>query len=322
MSGMSEFLEQYNFLSDDLTAVREQINRNLMTGHAGLDRMFVRFLDSPGKMLRPLMVMLAARFGKDFNAERMHRLAAAMEILHIATLVHDDIIDESPLRRGVPTIQTTDGVKKAVLAGDYLFTRCFRLVADFSSTETSSLFASAVGRICESEMAQARDTGLSLRWYRRKITGKTALLFLLSLSSGATESEADPALVQNLRAAGYGIGMSFQIVDDILDYTSAVRHLGKPTGNDTGSGLVTLPLIMAAESGDPRVLRLYGRRKGGRFHSRRMREAVITAGGVESARREAEYYTALAEKSLRRLPDIPARQALLDLTGTVLLRDR
>lgn len=319
MSGINEVLGRYQFLTDDLTSVQSVIRESLSTGNGNMDKALARFSDAPGKMLRPSFIMLSARFGPDFDPERMHRLAAAVELLHIASLVHDDIIDESPTRRGVPTLHTTEGTRKAVLLGDFLFTRCFGLVSDFASPDSARLLAAAVGRICESEMAQASDTGLSRRAYLRKIAGKTALLFSLSLSVGAKECGADEGIISTLRTAGYGVGMSFQVVDDILDYGGNSGQMGKPTGRDLSSGLKTLPLILAMETGNPDVARLAAKFST-RRRVRRLSCSVQASGGLDMARDMAEYYNLRVQDSLGSLPENPAREALIDLSDSIARR--
>ena len=322
MTRLDRILNNYSWLKDDLDSVAQELNRSLQTGFPALDVPLARFRETPGKMLRPIMVLLSARFAPDIDRDRIRRLAASVEILHIASLVHDDIIDDAPKRRGIPTLHTSEGIRKAVLLGDYLFTRCFNLAADSASPDFARQLAASVSRICESEISQHWNGIPGRREYRRRIAGKTAVLFTLGLSIGATEGGADDTVVQNLRRAGFAMGMGFQVIDDILDYTADERQAGKPVGQEIGSGLETLPLLLAAESGDAALLRLVERKRTGRRGARRLREAVMEAGGIERARQWATYYDKLSEMYISRLPDLPARAALSEISRAVSSRNK
>ena len=322
MDQLDRILNNYSWLRDDLDSVKRELSRSMHSGYPALDGPLSRFLETPGKMLRPLMVLLSARFAPDMDTDRTRQLAAAVEILHIASLVHDDIVDDSTKRRGITTLHTSEGIRKAVLLGDYLFTRCFSLAADSASPDSARQLAAAVSRICESEISQHWTGTPGHREYRRRIAGKTALLFTLGLSVGAMENGADRSIVQNLRRAGFAMGMGFQIVDDILDYTADERLTGKPGGQDLNGGLDTLPLLLAAESGDAAVRRLIGRKRAGKIGSRRLREAVVRAGGIDMARQWATHYNSLAEKYIASLPDTSPRAALRELSRMIYSRNK
>ena len=185
-------------------------------------------------MLRPAFVLLASRFGMP-DKDRMIRIAAAVEMLHMATLVHDDIIDAAPVRRGVPSLHALRGPRTAVLVGDWLFVSCFSLIADLAGHENARSLAHMVARICGSEISQSADKyvlNTSVRRYLRRIAGKTAALFALAFHVGAAESGCEAPLAGLLRRLGYNLGMGFQIIDDILDFTRDRSETGKPTGND------------------------------------------------------------------------------------------
>lgn len=197
---------------------------------------------------------------------RIYLLAAALEILHLATLVHDDVIDESPLRRGLPSARQLIGDRQAVLLGDLLLTLCFALVNDSASPEDSKgqtglMLAAMVRLMVRSEFLQASDrAGLagvidapSLRHYIRVISGKTALLFALSLSSGASECKANPPILDALRRAGYNLGLAFQIKDDLLDYQLGNQCFGKPCGQDLRDGQISIPTIAALRNRDSKT---------------------------------------------------------------------
>ncbi|MDP3178214.1 MAG: polyprenyl synthetase family protein, partial [Spirochaetaceae bacterium] len=176
--------------------------------------------DSNGKMLRPALLVIGSRFGRAAVETRIDSLAAALELLHVATLIHDDVLDEADLRRGLPTLHTKFGTKEAILAGDWLFSRCFRLAADSAGPDHARELAMLIGAVCEAEIGQDMQKftyDASPRHYFRLIAGKTAALFSLALHTGATEAKAAVGTTQSLRRAGYDIGMAFQVIDDILD---------------------------------------------------------------------------------------------------------
>ena len=291
-----------------------------------------------GKLLRPALLVIGSRFGRGRGTRpadeaRIDSLAVAVELLHVATLIHDDVLDEAPLRRGLPTLHTRFGPKEAVLAGDWLFSRCFRLAAESAGPENAKALARLIGAICAAEIEQDLAKGSfspSARRYYRTIAGKTAALFSLALHAGATETEAPRREVQRLRRAGYAIGMAFQVIDDILDYESSEDAMRKPVGADLREGLCTLPLIFA----------LRGEGAGGELRglldelSRAPRNApeaddlvarivamVAGLGGLERSREAARRFTARARSEIAGLPDLPARADLDSLATRLLERD-
>ena len=270
-----------------------------------------------GKMIRPMLFVIASKFGKEQEGEKISSLAAAVELLHLATLIHDDVIDDSPCRRGVAALHTKIGRKNAVLAGDYLFTQCFTLAARYASTENARILAKAVSRICSSEISQAEkafEFHTSIRQYLRRITGKTAALFSLSCFIGAAEGGSSREVAGILSRVGYNLGIAFQITDDILDYRGKREEIGKPVGTDIKEGIVTLPLIYALQN--DRGMRKKMLRQPP-FSSRRLHHIitrVAACGGVTRAEQEAERYTRRAMHEINRLPPSPP---LPFLTGTV-----
>jgi heptaprenyl diphosphate synthase len=284
--------------------------------------------DSSGKMLRPALLILGSNFGRGADPVRIERLAAAVELLHVATLVHDDIIDEAPIRRGRPSLHASLGVKEAVLAGDWLFSRCFLLSSESAEPENARGLARLIAAVCSAEISQDMakyDYRLSARSYFRTIAGKTAALFSLALHAGAAEAKAGARVVQSLRRAGYDIGMAFQIIDDILDFESDEGVLRKPVGRDIAEGLCTLPLIYAIRE-DARGMESILARVvpgGGASSSAAAVEAACRAmelGGPERARVDARRYTDRAQMELSRLPPGEPKDELEDMTARLLER--
>ncbi|HOI22989.1 MAG: polyprenyl synthetase family protein [Spirochaetia bacterium] len=285
-----------------------------------------RLVFSGGKMLRPAFVIIGSGFGPKgkgpSSEDKIHHIAAAVELIHTASLVHDDIIDDAAIRRGTSTLHTDFGTTNAILAGDWLFSRSFRLVADYADLKSARVLARFVGGICAAEIGQ--DLGkfgfsTSKRSYLRTIAGKTAALFSLSLHVGASEAKADPLVIQALRRTGYDIGMAFQIIDDILDYESDDKTLRKPVGNDIKEGLCTLPLILALKKDESSLRPLLGKPMDDRKISEILR-IVLATGALDEARSIAQRFTARARVEIERLPSCPAKQELMNASEALLQR--
>jgi len=284
---------------------------------------------SGGKMLRPAMVLMASGFSPTARNSQTRRkiahIAAAIEILHTATLIHDDILDEADVRRGIPSLHTKFGTANAILAGDWLFSRSFRLVADYAQQKSARVLARFVESVCSAEIRQ--DLGkfsfsTTRREYLRTIAGKTAALFSLALHVGAAEAKVSPIVTQRLRRAGYDIGMAFQIIDDILDCESDDLTMKKPTGNDLKEGLCTLPLIYALEdkSKADELKTLLAARPIGDEQAGKILKTVNACGALEKARTAARQFTTRARKEIAALPPCLARDELATLTEKLLTR--
>ena len=237
-------------LQVQLEKVEEIIFDHVKSRENTLTQAGIQLASAGGKRLRPALVLLASTFGPK-SSGNIRNIAAAVEILHMATLIHDDIIDESRYRRGQPAVHERFGKDVAVYTGDYLFTRSILLLADCKSVDHLAKLARALKIVCESEVCQHSErynVDLSIRQYLRKIKGKTAALFAISASLGAVESGAGQSVVARLRRFGSYLGMAFQIRDDILDFTGQESELGKPTSSDMRKGNFTLPVIYALQS--------------------------------------------------------------------------
>jgi heptaprenyl diphosphate synthase len=269
-----------------------------------------------GKMLRPAFVLLASRFGAP-DRERILRVAAAVEMLHMATLVHDDIIDGAASRRGAAALHSLRGPRTAVLTGDWLLAACVSLIVDLGTPDDARALSRMVARICGSEISQSTDRFVahtSLRRYLRRIAGKTAALFAVSFYAGAFESGCPAALCSNLRRLGYTLGMGFQIVDDILDFGGPGAQTGKPTGSDLSQGIITAPTIMGLRHDDGRLARALSRRPRGRRAVARTARLVKDRGGLAAARDLAAAYLERARREIGRLPAGEARDTLFSVS--------
>jgi heptaprenyl diphosphate synthase len=266
----------------ELDGVREIIERELSTAGPELSGPLSELGAAEGKMLRPGLLIVASRFGSPVP-EKIRRIAAAVEMFHLATLVHDDVIDGALSRRRRPTLNASRGARTAVLVGDYLFSRSFLVAAERVTNPSVQSLSSVIARVCASEIAQSEDLfrpSASVRRYLRRIAGKTAALFSASCHLGATESGCAVALSQALRRAGFCMGMAFQIVDDLLDISGESERLGKPVGQDLRAGVFTLPVVRALGR-DPAQAH-----EGGRRHPlpRRDRAGAGRRGALHGAR--------------------------------------
>ena len=309
-------------LERELEEVRGTILRRAASEDPDVQAAVQHLFAAPGKMLRPAFVLIASRFGTP-DRERILRAAAAVEMLHMATLVHDDIIDGAATRRGVATLQALKGARTAVLTGDWLLAACVSLVAERGSIEDARALSRLVARICGSEIAQSTDRYVmhtSLRRYLRRIAGKTAALFALSFHVGAQESGCSAELCSILRRLGYNLGMGFQIIDDILDFAAAGSQTGKPTQSDLAQGILTLPAIMGLRADDGRLRGLLDRRPRSRRALARASRLIAERGGMEGARDLAVQFTERSRREIGRLPCNEARTMLLETTESLLIR--
>ena len=319
---MSSIWKDFPGMPEALERVSGVIQNSLASKNAIISEGLTSLFNGGGKLLRPGLMLVAARFGK--LQEKHYKLAAALEILHMATLVHDDVIDDSPLRRGLPSLHTRLGKKDAVLLGDFLLSRCFLLSAEYTSPENALNLAHAISILCTMEIEQNSDrfkNNVSRRSYLRKIMGKSALLFSVACYVGAHEAKVSRDLCQRFRRIGYNIGIAFQIMDDILDYSGNQDQMRKSIGNDIKAGLVTLPVLCALELDNSGTLKdIFSRDNFTPDEANLIFTQVVKSGGVEAAGKYAGKYTTRALKDIAALPPGENRDALETLTRRLLIR--
>lgn len=315
--------ELYRPVQQDLDELVGMVARELGADEPFLDELVSHVLRTRGKLIRPALAFLSARVVGEPGPDRF-LVAAAVELIHVASLIHDDIIDESTLRRGEPTANARWGNQVAVLLGDYLFSKSFHLLARVGRDDVASRMALATVRMSQAELLQIRygnTPHAEEAIYFRIVEGKTAHLIAAACACGALVAGSDPATAERLSRFGLHWGIAFQITDDTLDLTSDPQVLGKPIGSDVRSGKVTLPVIHAlrqARDGDrerlERILRA--------GDLERLREELARYGSIEYARRVAHAHADRALAELAALPPVPARHSLAGLTEFVLVRDR
>lgn len=320
---MSDFWSSFPGMDTALSAVSEYIRTATASSNPIIQDALSELFEHQGKMLRPGMLILASQFGNP-DPKRIYPLAAAIELLHTTTLIHDDVIDDSPVRRGLPAVHMRYGKKDAVLIGDFLLSRCFLVAAEYTTPQNAIHLGKAISAICAMELDQDADRfkpSLSVRNYLKKIIGKTALLFSLACHVGAAEAKAPPQVTERLRRIGYNIGMAFQIIDDILDYTGNERELKKPVGNDLRSGLVTLPLICALrQDREEKLLPLVQTDRFPYSDIPTLLSLTQQLGGIAEARRYAQLYTERALREIAQIPQGVAKQNMEQLAKKLLIR--
>lgn len=282
-------------------------------------------LDWPGKHLRPVVTLLSSQF-HPHPPQAAVAMAAAVEMLHIATLVHDDTVDMADLRRGRATVSNRYGKDVAVLVGDYLFAKSASIACDAGSLKAVQLFARAVMALSSGELRELVTSSVwnhSRDLYLKRIEEKTASLFASAAEVGAVLSGAPDAYADRLRDYGYNLGMAFQIIDDVLDFKGTEETVGKPVGNDLAQGVLTLPAILFVEQHpDDFVVRTAFVARKDPAKVRQAVELIRNSGVLDEAECTAAAFCGKARAALASLPDIPARASLLGLTDYVTQRNR
>ncbi len=280
-----------------------------------LEEVLLGVLTAPAKRLRPALALLVSQIVGG-RPDHVVKLAAATEVLHSATLVHDDIVDSAAERRGRPAVHVTWSQKIAVLAGDYLFAAAADLVAQLDRPAIVRLFAAVIHDMSRSEFVTPSfdgDSDLAHRQYLQKIGHKTASLFALACDAPAAVADAPSDERAALRELGWSLGMSFQITDDILDIRGSVAETGKPVGTDLRAGVITLPVILYLRedlSGDGPVRAVLSGHSADDPDVARALDTVIASGAVDQAADIARGYAARARSALTRVREGPARDSL------------
>ncbi len=313
-----------------LEAVKATIKHDLVTGDRYIDGSLNYVKETTGKMLRPRFLLIGALFGKKMNEKRQQtiiQLAAAVESLHLATLIHDDIIDESKMRRGRDSVQHKYSKEYALYMGDYILSRCFIMLASLDvNRELEIQLAKAMNQICIGEMKQNRyryNTSIRPLDYLKVVSRKTATLFSISLSSGAYHLKADKEIVKLLGRIGYEIGMAFQLTDDLLDYIGDELAVGKDLEKDIIQGNYNIPVLFALENDHHEDRPLHTLLEDDR-HIVENRDKIIALvkanGGIDKTRELALRYNNRALALIEKLPEGEGKRILNELVPTLLKR--
>ena len=315
------------YLADDLVAVNTLIQARMASEHAPrIPEVTAHLVEAGGKRLRPMLTLAAAQMC-GYNGPFHIHLAATVEFIHTATLLHDDVVDESAQRRGRPTANLLWDNQSSVLVGDYLFARSFQLMVETGSMRVLDILASASATIAEGEVLQltaARDIATTEATYLQIVRGKTAALFSAATEAGGVIAGADEKLVKALFDYGDALGIAFQIVDDLLDYKGQSAATGKNIGDDFRECKLTLPVIKAISKADPEEHAFWKRTiEKGQQEQGDLEAALVLLnkhGALTDTRDEAIEWAAKSTAAIVSLPDHPVKQMLIDLADYVVER--
>ncbi|UWQ00130.1 polyprenyl synthetase family protein [Aliiroseovarius crassostreae] len=313
-------------LAADMDAVNTLIRDRMASEHAPrIPEVTAHLVDAGGKRLRPMLTLAAARLCGYDGPYHVH-LAATVEFIHTATLLHDDVVDESAQRRGRPTANLLWDNKSSVLVGDYLFSRSFQLMTETGSIEVLRILSNASATIAEGEVLQltaAQDLKTDEGIYLQVVRGKTAALFSAATEVGGVIADADPAHVKALFEYGDALGVSFQIVDDLLDYWGG-EATGKNIGDDFRERKLTLPLIKAVAKAGPEERAFWVRTiEKGRQEEGDLEQALMLLNkhdALEETRQDALAWAEKAKSAMASLPEDPIRDMLIDIADYVVAR--
>ncbi|AQS54119.1 Heptaprenyl diphosphate synthase component 2 [Jeotgalibaca dankookensis] len=318
--------DDYPTIQKELQATLSLIEDTITIRNEDVRDKINEMLTSGGKLLRPAYSLLFSLFSENRNPEKARAIAAAIEVLHMATLVHDDVIDGSDKRRNRDTLNVTYGNRVAIYTGDYLFTVAFRLLQEYASdinlieNNSEGIEKILIGEL--QQMDRRYNTNMRMRDYLSQIQGKTAYLFGLSCYSGAYEVDPDSRFSRQAFQIGSNIGMAFQIMDDILDFTADDTKVGKPIFQDIKNGIYTAPVLYTLKKEPKKILPFL--EKGKSITDKELQALyalVIDSGGLNEAKNLADKYTRKALKQISKLPNRDAKKLLLKITEQITHRN-
>lgn len=316
----------YQVVETEFKRTNEIILEQLSSNVPMVEKIGHHIIESGGKRMRPLLVLLAAKALQ--NNEKNHPLLASIiEFLHTATLLHDDVVDTSDMRRGKATANAAFGNAPSVLVGDFLYSRAFEMMVQLGSMEVMAILSNATCVIAEGEVMQlmnVKNPNVGEDKYMDVIQGKTAMLFEASSHSGAKLANASPEQAEALRLFGHHLGMAFQLIDDVLDYVGNAEDLGKNVGDDLAEGKPTLPLIFAMQNAAQEQADVIRQaiRKGGTEDLPKIIEIVQSCGAIDYTQQKAQEHVNQACEAIAILADTPAKQALQTLADMAINRNK
>lgn len=314
-----KLLDLYAKMKGDLNQIELELERSVSDDHVLLSEASLHLLKAGGKRIRPVFVLLAGKFG-EYRLDVMKRIAVPLELIHMASLVHDDVIDDANTRRGQLTVKSKWDNRIAMYTGDYIHGKALSIAAQLPNPQIHQILSYALVQMCIGEMEQIRDffnTQQSVRQYLLRIRRKTALLIAISCQLGAVAANTDRTTANQLYRFGYNVGMAFQIRDDLLDLYGTEKQIGKPPGSDMRQGNITLPVLLALQ--DPRIRpSLLNeiesiRENGGQKDAGRAIEMIRKSDGGDLADELANRYIKKALQALEGLPNVTAKKNLFDI---------
>ncbi|MDN4608738.1 polyprenyl synthetase family protein [Sporosarcina highlanderae] len=315
-----KLMSLYADFRQDLSFIEKELEQSVDSSSPVIRQASLHLLRAGGKRIRPIFVILSSKFG-EYSMENVAKVAVSLELIHMASLVHDDVIDNSDFRRGFETVKSRWNNRIAMYTGDYIFSRALVSIGEIEMPAVHQLLAETMLEICKGEIIQLeyqQITDQSFRDYLRRIKRKTALLLSSSCELGALVSNANADTVGKLKRFGYFAGMAFQIVDDILDITSTDEKLGKPAGSDLLNGHITLPTLYIKD--DPEFQPFLIRSFDGTLTEEeriRMLGYIRQSGAIEKAQAVSTLYLKKAISEVESLPDGDAKNALLQIAAFI-----
>ena len=308
-------LDIFEDIRNDLQVLEKELHRVIEHEDPFLNQTSSHLLDAGGKRLRPAFAFLSAKF-YNYSMESVLPLAVALELIHMASLVHDDVVDSAMTRRGVPTVKANWGNRVSMHVGDLIFAKSLIMIAKYQKTPLVAKVLSKISvKMCEGEMQQISSvyqSKQSIKDYLYRVERKTALLIAASCQLGAVACGAPKEIYLPLRRYGHKIGIAFQITDDVLDMCADQEKLGKPVGGDLRQGIITLPVVYALKKSPhrKRLVELVEKVNKTEDEVLEAINLINKCGGLDYANAVVERYIAKAKAELDRLPDIPAKQTL------------
>ncbi|QWU14635.1 heptaprenyl diphosphate synthase [Paenibacillus sophorae] len=310
-------LQMFGLLNKDMDTLEKELYRSVQGDDALLTETSLHLLKAGGKRLRPVFVLMGGKFGT-YDLDKLKRVAIPLELIHSASLVHDDVIDDADTRRGEPTVKAKWGDKIAMYTGDYIYAKALAITAELPNPRIHQILSRAMVEMTIGEMEQIRDffnSEQSVRHYLRRIRRKTALLIAISCQLGALAADAEPENAQLLYNYGYNVGMAFQIGDDLLDLRGTEKQIGKPPGSDMRQGNITLPVIYTLEDDRLRgaLLDELEQIREGRAGAGRAIDLILSGDGISRAEELATRYIDKALTALDKLPNNRTKGNLRDI---------
>ncbi|GIP25587.1 heptaprenyl diphosphate synthase component 2 [Paenibacillus sp. J23TS9] len=319
-------LDIFGLLKKDMNYIEDELFRSIEGEHELLNETSMHLLKAGGKRLRPVFVLMGGKFGS-YDLEKLKHVAVPLELIHMASLVHDDVIDDADTRRGELTVKSKWDNRIAMYTGDYIYARALMIAAQLGNPLIHQVLSKAMVEMSIGEMEQIRDffnTEQNVRRYLLRIRRKTALLIAISCQLGAVASDADRKTVNLLYRYGYNVGMAYQIQDDLLDLCGTEKQIGKPPGSDMRQGNITIPVIYALQDEELRgpLLReiSYIRERNGECDVTGAIRIIKESKGITKAEELADRYFKKAFDALERLPDIRTKKNLRDIANFVAKR--
>ncbi|MBA4536080.1 heptaprenyl diphosphate synthase component II [Bacillus aquiflavi] len=305
----------YSFLNSDLNIIEKELKKAIQSKSPLLRQASLHLLQAGGKRIRPVFVLLAGRFGQ-YDIHVLKNVAVALELIHTASLVHDDVIDDAELRRGELTVKAKWDNRIAMYTGDYIFARSLELMTVIDNVQAHKILSNTIVEVCIGEIEQIKDKykfDQNLRTYLRRIKRKTALLIAVSCQLGAIAAGVEEEIHKKIYKFGYFVGMAFQITDDVLDFTGTEKELGKPAGGDLLQGNITLPVLFARENPSIRAEIEKVHEKMTKKEINQVISLIKTSDAIEKSLKISDRYLTKALAVLEELPPNKAKKTLRDI---------